>query len=117
MTVRQCSPIWENSDGIEVATCGSLPSNGLPVVVRLPAMTQELEPISPFEVRGSSHGRSTAPIWAAGPLVAAAGRPWLEPPVRGASGAGRSWASDAEGSNRPFTTVPRVTIGSKPSSG
>ena len=45
LTVRQCSPIWYQMPGMPVPRCGSLASSGLPVLVRLPATTQELEPM------------------------------------------------------------------------
>ena len=102
---------------MDVATCGSLPSRGLPVVVRLPASTQELDPISPL-VRGSSHGRSTAPISptdGSGARVAAPAVGLVPGSLR--IGAGLARAAEAFGSNRPSTTDPRLRIGSKPSSG
>src|SRR5947209_6256860 len=43
-SVWQCRPIWYQMPGRLGARCGSLASNGLPVEVRLPDTTQELEP-------------------------------------------------------------------------
>ena len=44
-TVRQCSPVWYQMPGIDVPRCGSLASNGFPVVVLVPVTTHELDPI------------------------------------------------------------------------
>ena len=45
-SVRQCSPTWAKTEGIDVARCGSLASMACPVAVREPATAQELEPVS-----------------------------------------------------------------------
>ncbi len=54
-TTRQCSPTWVNTDGIEVARCGSLPRIGLPVAVLEPAITQEFEPTSEPSPSGATN--------------------------------------------------------------
>ncbi len=73
--VRQCRPIWYQTEGRPGPRCGSLASSGLPVVVWFPATTQELEPM-PWPGRPSSCGipsiRSVRPCSSA--LVVAA--PW-----------------------------------------
>ena len=43
----QRNPTWYQTEGSAGPRCGSLASRGLPVSVRAPATTQELEPISP----------------------------------------------------------------------
>ena len=51
--MRQCSPTWANTDGIEAARWGSLDSSGRPLAVRDPTTTQELDPVSPSIPRGA----------------------------------------------------------------
>src|SRR5262245_9745710 len=41
----QCSPAWYQTDGMDGDRCGSLASIGLPVEVRTPDTTQELDPM------------------------------------------------------------------------
>src|SRR6187431_423837 len=42
----QCRPTWNHTPGIDGAKCGSFSKIGLPVAVRFPDMTKELEPRS-----------------------------------------------------------------------
>lgn len=57
LSVRQCRPIWYQSEGNCGARCGSLASSGLPVVVYWPEITQEFEPMP------LPDGPSSAGIW------------------------------------------------------
>ena len=110
---RQCRPTWANSEGIEVATCGSLASMAWPLTVREPASTQELEPRSASERREPSSSGSrllSRCTFSSAPL---APRSWS--PVSPDSGPADP--RRASGSKAPFTTAPRPTMGSWPSRG
>ncbi len=85
-----------------------------PVAVRLPARAQELDPVSaPIPSTPTTSGMlaSILDTWVSGPTAARSCSR-----VR-AEVSGRAEVRVAFGSNARPTTVPRVTIGSKPSTG
>ncbi len=112
--VRQCSPTWANTDGIDVARWGSLLRMACPLAVREPETTQELEPISPVSPATPRTGGKTSCT------LSAARRAESAPSDRSRSseaGSGLEEDRRASGSNSRSTTVPRPTISSLPSTG
>src|SRR5690242_13150406 len=89
----QCRPSWYQMPGIEGDRCGSFARIGLPVVVRLPAMTHELEPTpgvpSPISFGSWLTARSTAANTGPAAAIAALSAPVVAAVVRAGSG-GRS---------------------------
>src|SRR5215468_1124099 len=89
----QCRPSWYQIPGIEGDRCGSLARIGLPVLVRLPAMTHELEPMPgvPSPIRSGSWptARSTAANTGPAAAIAAGSDPLVADVVWAGSG-GRS---------------------------
>ncbi len=99
----QCRPIWNQMPGIDVDRCGSLANSGFPVVVRLPLITQELEPI-PGSFSPPSGMPSIAALTAFRALVS---------PVFSLVGAATAASPAGAGAwvNVPLLTVPPARMG------
>ncbi len=103
----QCNPIWYQMPGIDGDRCGSLASNGFPVVVSDPEMTNELEP-SPGRFEPDRPGRSAmvAESWRSTGATAVRSCPVTpESTIRAAGVAGVVVLKT------PSVTVPGSTIG------
>ena len=102
----QCSPICSKTDGMEVARCGSLDNNALPVVVRDPETAQEFDP-TPRSAPPSPTSWGMAAIRSAACRSAREALTDLDP----VTGAGRAEPAAASGRKVPPLTEPWATIG------
>src|SRR5450759_3803715 len=62
LTGRQCSPTWDQMEGIWIDRCGSFASSGIPEAVRDPETAHELDPI-PAPEGPSSASRLEKRAW------------------------------------------------------
>ena len=61
VTVRQCSPTWAKTDGMEVARWGSLDRIAWPLAVLAPATAQEFDPFS--RAGAARHPAAVDTVW------------------------------------------------------
>src|SRR6266508_6076530 len=103
----QCSPIWNQIPGMVGARCGSLASNGLPVVVRDPAMTHEFEPM-PEAFVPSIGGKRRRPSRTASRTGPASRIASLAVPAGPFAGALDPVATNAPPASSPLSTIGRL---------